>query len=577
MGIIDRKGVKSTMNRIVKRLWCVLLSVLLPASTVPFMAGADGTPFENTHINTGDGAVDIVAVARTQIGYHEGALDGISTLNDDYTKYGVWFDEENGATWFSYAPWCAMFVSWCAAQADVPSSVMPYHAGCGVGLDAFVEMGAFEFSAARGGDYVPKAGDIIYYGDYESPYHVGLVADVRDGRVYTIEGNTSKEAVSEHNYSLDYTEICGYGIPPYTTAGQTTATPLGTYRIHADLLNVRSEPSTAGEIVGALWYDDIVTTDAITEDGWGRVTLADGAEGWCSIVAYGHYIGMDMLALSRQGSMLYREAVDSDGRVTIINRSADEALTVTTTLPFAIGTATTPYVAVSITGSGWQWGLSSSVSGESVWYDEESGTMAAEQPLGSNTASAAIEAWLPAVWQSASEAQIDTVTLILDPQAAVTLDYGYFTTRAGRVVDTTYNQVTTDKTVLMTSPYTQTDTLLADIAPDTTVQELLDNLTSDYTITLTSGGEAVASDGYAATAMVLSVTNGERELLALTLAVRGDINGDGGMNTADVRTMLQGVVTQEELGEAVTVAADVDTDGNVSTYDARKLLQEICE
>lgn len=290
MGYNKAERCERQMNRIIKRIGVAVMSVALVLSGLSWTVGADGTTFENTHVNTGDMAADIVAVAKTQVGYHEGSLDGLSTATDDYTKYGVWYDEYQGSSWLASQPWCAMFVSWCAYQAGIPSSVLPYHTGCHTGVRLFTEMNAFYEAACYGGTYVPKAGDIVYFGDPGDPYHVGIVTNVQDGRVYTVEGNTSKEAVSEHNYALDSSFLYGYGVPLYT--GGTEPEPLaqaqcGYYRIHADLLNVRSGPSTDNDIVGSLLYDSVVRTDELTDDGWGKVTLSDGTVGWCSIVAYG--------------------------------------------------------------------------------------------------------------------------------------------------------------------------------------------------------------------------------------------------------------------------------------------------
>ena len=46
--------------------------------------------YENTYTNTGNQRADIVAVAKTQIGYHEGSLEGTTNSSNNYTKYNVW-------------------------------------------------------------------------------------------------------------------------------------------------------------------------------------------------------------------------------------------------------------------------------------------------------------------------------------------------------------------------------------------------------------------------------------------------------------------------------------------------------
>jgi hypothetical protein len=44
--------------------------------------------------------------------------------------------------------------------------------------------------------------------------HTGIVEKVENGRVYTIEGNTS-DSCAERSYPVGYYEILGYGIPAY--------------------------------------------------------------------------------------------------------------------------------------------------------------------------------------------------------------------------------------------------------------------------------------------------------------------------------------------------------------------------
>jgi hypothetical protein len=43
---------------------------------------------------------------------------------------------------------------------------------------------------------------------------VGIVEKVENGRVYTIEGNTS-DSCRQRSYPVGYYQILGYGIPDY--------------------------------------------------------------------------------------------------------------------------------------------------------------------------------------------------------------------------------------------------------------------------------------------------------------------------------------------------------------------------
>ena len=70
----------------------------------------------------------------------------------------------------------------------------------------------------KNGGYIPKSGDIIFFDWNESKDgfsdHVGIVEKVENGRVYTIEGNSSN-ACRQRDYDINSSEIQGYGTPMY--------------------------------------------------------------------------------------------------------------------------------------------------------------------------------------------------------------------------------------------------------------------------------------------------------------------------------------------------------------------------
>ena len=67
-----------------------------------------------------------------------------------------------------------------------------------------------------------KDGDIIFFdwADKETGVrsgnadHVGIVEKVEDGRVHTIEGNSS-DSCCRRSYDLNSLDILGYGTPAY--------------------------------------------------------------------------------------------------------------------------------------------------------------------------------------------------------------------------------------------------------------------------------------------------------------------------------------------------------------------------
>jgi len=57
--------------------------------------------------------------------------------------------------------------------------------------------------------------------------------------------------------------------------------------------------------------------------------------------------------------------------------------------------------------------------------------------------------------------------------------------------------------------------------------------------------------------------------------LKGDVNGDGTVDSTDARTALQAAVGKVTLTEKQTVAADVNEDGVVDSTDARNILQQV--
>jgi surface antigen len=80
-------------------------------------------------------------------------------------------------------PWCAYFVSWCAAQAGVP---LGDH-GQGFGAVSQIEDWARSSGRLLPASAKPRPGDLILFGTA----HVGMVESVAaDGTITTVEGNT---------------------------------------------------------------------------------------------------------------------------------------------------------------------------------------------------------------------------------------------------------------------------------------------------------------------------------------------------------------------------------------------------
>ena len=150
---------------------------------------------------------DLLAIARTQLGYRESVRnytvkeDG--ETKDGYTRYGDWYG-------YPYSEWCAMFVSFCLEYAEVPD--MPHHAACQAWIDILVE----EELYLPVEEYTPWPGDIIFFDGNGDDYsdHVGIVEEItEEGMIKTIEGNSGRR-VCQNEYEPDDPRLLGYGLVP---------------------------------------------------------------------------------------------------------------------------------------------------------------------------------------------------------------------------------------------------------------------------------------------------------------------------------------------------------------------------
>ena len=113
-------------------------------------------------------------------------------------------------TWFGFSTrvdWCAIFVSWCEDQCGyIEAKTAPSFAMVSDGGNWFAERGQWIEPTET-----PMAGDLIFF-DWEqddSRDHVGIVTSVVDGKVFTVEGNSS-DRCRQKRYSLGDPVIFGY-------------------------------------------------------------------------------------------------------------------------------------------------------------------------------------------------------------------------------------------------------------------------------------------------------------------------------------------------------------------------------
>lgn len=144
-------------------------------------------------------ANDVLRVARSQLGYTATSTSG---------KFCDWYGMRGY--------WCAMFVSWVAAQAGA-TAIIPRHSYTPTGAVWFKNRGRWH-SGTRG----LTPGDIVYF-DFGLGRisHVGIFEGWNRGRVVTIDGNTGSSGGRSGGRVLRRARapryVVGYGRPAYTT------------------------------------------------------------------------------------------------------------------------------------------------------------------------------------------------------------------------------------------------------------------------------------------------------------------------------------------------------------------------
>ena len=149
----------------------------------------------------------LVKKAVTQIGMKE-------PTGDD--KYITWYNKLTGAGLPLTAPWCAIFVSWVAAQCKLSEYIPPF-ASCSRMVSYFQSKGQYE---TRRQHTNPEPGDIIFYDWDESAGngadHVGIVELVTGTMLTVIEGNCSNRVKRRFiDNGKTSVMIAGYAVPDY--------------------------------------------------------------------------------------------------------------------------------------------------------------------------------------------------------------------------------------------------------------------------------------------------------------------------------------------------------------------------
>lgn len=166
----------------------------------------------------GNGALDIVAVAESQIGYcaSENGYgingEGEASPENTVTEYGSWY-----GTLPYEGDWGTAFMLWCARQAGVGKEIIY---GYAVPNPNRLELELVKrVDAADAG--MPKIGDIAFFSWDNTEYtwdNCGIVSAADGESVTVIIGCIESGTVEEQTYSLDEGQLVGFASPAY---GQT--------------------------------------------------------------------------------------------------------------------------------------------------------------------------------------------------------------------------------------------------------------------------------------------------------------------------------------------------------------------
>ena len=209
-------------NRVLCIILCSIFVICQLVGIIPgtIMDAEAYSPAKQLPTLTGDKKVDIIAVAKSQVGYTE---------DETGTVYGAWYKNKYNSSYdYTTAPWCSMFIAWCAEKAGISSNIIPSTALAKQSASTFKNLGCW--NDPKG--YTPKVGDMIYfiYGDSDEINHMGLVIEVQNGQVTVCEGNKTSlnGGVGISTYKIGNTGIVGYATPKYNSSSSASTSPAPT-------------------------------------------------------------------------------------------------------------------------------------------------------------------------------------------------------------------------------------------------------------------------------------------------------------------------------------------------------------
>ena len=223
--------------------------------------GFDGYGRASEVTSTGSAITKVIRIAEAEVGYKEKASNkdlNSKTANagsGNYTKYGREMHSIYPKTMDFPAAWCDAFVDWCFYTAF--GKVLAPKMLCGTFDDYTVNSANFYKKAGRWFTS-PEIGDQIFFKNSGGICHTGIVYEIHDGNVYTIEGNKSN-AVRQCFYPLRHSSIAGYGRPKWDLASGNIPT--------------KSIEEIAKEVIAGKWGVGDVRKQLLTENGYDYSTV----------------------------------------------------------------------------------------------------------------------------------------------------------------------------------------------------------------------------------------------------------------------------------------------------------------
>lgn len=163
-------------------------------------------------------------VAQKLVNYELSQLGIGDYRGNNNVKYNTWYYGRSVSG--SGHAWCMAFQAYCCYQITGSNNAIPKTASCTSAVNTFKSRGQFHYSRYYGGNYIPKAGDIVYYtnGSRYSSCHVGMIISAPvNGFLQTVEGNI---ICSNRNYkvvrftknakrTVNSSYVLGYATPNY--------------------------------------------------------------------------------------------------------------------------------------------------------------------------------------------------------------------------------------------------------------------------------------------------------------------------------------------------------------------------